>query len=211
MEPMPNAHARVVARLAISLLFASGACARSAGSEAGPDFASKQWREDLGVLATELPKHHANAFHSVTRASFDSAVAAVDSALSRLDADAREVAFRRLVAMIGDGHTGLSTSSDSPQLPLRFSWFGDPIRKPAALELRVTHAAPSYGYLLGGRILRVGDSTAAGAYQALTSIIAGGESVGSRRVVGAYFLRRPTSSTDSACRRPATRSDSRCR
>jgi hypothetical protein len=188
---MPNDHSGARIRLAAALLVASSACGSSSGSAKDVTLDVKQWRDDLRVLASELPTRHANAFHSVTRASFDSAVAALDSALPHLDSDAREVGFRRLVALIGDGHTSLSTSSDARRLPLRFRWFGDPVRAPGALELRLTDAAPPYDHLLGARVLRVGDSSAAGAYQALTAIIADGETVGSRRAASTYFLRRP--------------------
>ena len=40
-----------------------------------PQISSDAWREDLRYLARELPSRHVNAFHSVSRETFDAEVA----------------------------------------------------------------------------------------------------------------------------------------
>lgn len=164
-----------------------------AGSPAPLDSAltAAQWREDLRTVGRELPSRHANAFHRVSRASFDSAVSALDSAIPNLGPDSTVVGLRRVITMIGDGHTNLSLPGNWSRLPVRFTWFGDPVNAPADLELRVTAAAASLVHALGARVIRIGDSTTSGAYNALTSIVAAGESEGSLREASTAYLRVP--------------------
>src|SRR5579862_2040797 len=41
------------------------------------DLTPAQWREDVRALGLELPKHHANAFFSLSRTDFESEIAAL--------------------------------------------------------------------------------------------------------------------------------------
>src|SRR2546422_10853305 len=41
----------------------------------------RRWREDLAVLRVEMPARHANLFHAMTRAQFDSAPRDIDRSL----------------------------------------------------------------------------------------------------------------------------------
>lgn len=187
-------HARAVLRY-VSQVAAAGlliGCAGESGPEPlDPALTATAWREDLHVLARELPERHANAFHSITRTAFDSAVAALDTAIPHLGEDAIVVSLRRIIASVGDGHTNLSFPGNWPLLPLRFSWFGDPVNDPSHLELRITYATPSYERVLGSRVVEVGDHTIPDAFSALSTIIAQGESVGSTRDASEFFLRSP--------------------
>jgi hypothetical protein len=182
---------RITPQIATALLFGAAGCASSGRPAHESALTAAEWRADLHTLERELPRRHANAFHSVSRSPFDSAIAALDAALPHLSRDSAEIGFRRVVALIGDGHTGLSSPTNDPVLPLRFAWFGDPVKDPGHLELRITHAGSSYEQALGAKVVQVGDSTIAGAYAALATIIAGGETEGSRRLASAYFLGRP--------------------
>src|SRR5688500_9520396 len=65
------------------------------------------WRADLRHLARELPSHHVNAFHTVSRETFAAEVARLDADIQRLNGDEVLVGFMRIVALIGDGHTHL--------------------------------------------------------------------------------------------------------
>ena len=67
------------------------------------------WRVDLRYLAAEIPKRHKNAFHTVTRAQFDRAVAELDSAIPTLNNDQIVVGLMRITAMSPDSR--LSTSA----------------------------------------------------------------------------------------------------
>jgi hypothetical protein len=175
----------------LSLIWLLGGCGPTY-STAGLEATSVgEWRQDLGVLARELPQRHANAFHTVSRSEFESAVSALHRELSELAAESRYVRLRQLVAMIGDGHTSLQLPPTYSLLPLRFRWFGDAERAPADLELRVTHTTPEHAEVLGARVLRVGESTLAEAHDMLSTLVAQGESPGSSRVATAALLRRP--------------------
>jgi hypothetical protein len=169
----------------------SSGCDTGSPAPLDPALTAAQWREDLRTVARELPKRHANAFHTVSRSSFDSAVSALDSAIPHLGPDSTVVGLRRVVTMIGDGHTNLSLPGNWSRLPVRFAWFGDPVNAPADLELRITAAAAPLKHALGARVIRIGDSATSGAYAALVSIIAGGESEGSRREASTAYMRVP--------------------
>src|SRR5450759_1360487 len=67
-----------------------------------------QWREDLKSLADRIPRSHRNAFHSISQASFLAAVADIDRRIPSLSDHEVMVAFARLVAMLGDGHSRVS-------------------------------------------------------------------------------------------------------
>jgi hypothetical protein len=126
------------------------------------------WRSDLRFLATELPARHKNAFHRVTREQFDAAVAELDRRIPSLSGPEVAVELRRIVAMVGDGHTALGTGSLFPRLPIHLRWFGD--------ELRVTRAAPSARRALGARVVAIGGVPAPQLFERARAYIPQGES-----------------------------------
>ena len=69
---------------------------------------SEQWREDLHLLARQIPDAHRDMFHAVSRADFDSAVAEIDRRIPTLSDYEIVVELARLVAMLGEGHTRIS-------------------------------------------------------------------------------------------------------
>jgi len=117
---------------------------------ANPQVSSDAWREDLRYLARELPSHHANAFHIVSRETFDAEVARLDAAIPRLNGDEVLVGFMRIVALIGDGHTHLDLPPSSPRYPIELQWFGN--------ELRVIAAQAPYHSAVGARVLAIGST-----------------------------------------------------
>lgn len=175
----------------VGAILSSGCDAAGRSASLAPPLTTAQWREDLRTLAREVPKRHANAFHAVSRFAFDSAVRALDAAIPRLGPDSTVVGLRRVVTMIGDGHTNISLPVSWSRLPVQVAWFGDPVNAPADLELRITAAASTLQHALGARVVRIGDSSTSGAYAALASIIAGGESEGSRRDASTAYMRVP--------------------
>ena len=109
---------------------------------------AEKWREDLRYLAAELPRRHKNAFHSVTREQFESAVADLDKKIPSMQDSDIVMALSRIVAMIGDGHTFLQWGGLYPSVPLRLYWFGK--------ELRVTETVEQYRRALGARVVGIG-------------------------------------------------------
>src|SRR5229473_2911999 len=104
-------HLRVAATLATVMLRATVLGAQTPS----PDVAA--WRADLHLLATELPARHPAPFLKITRAEWDSAVARLDRRLPDLNRDQILVELFRLVAALGDAHTGIEPT---PSLGLRY-------------------------------------------------------------------------------------------
>ena len=112
----------------------------------------RRWREDLAVLRTAMPARHANLFHAMTPAQFDSALGSIDRRLPRLARHQVIVELQKLDALVGDGHSNVSPWRDTAavfhQLPLALYEFEE------GLFVRATTVAQSA--LLGARVVRVG-------------------------------------------------------
>ena len=128
------------------------------------------WREDLQYLAAELPRRHANAFHSVSREQFVRAVAELDARIPQLQNNDIVMGLSRIVAMIGDGHTHLRWGRLYKGVPLQLFWFGN--------QLRVTGASAKYRKVIGTRIVEIGGVSVTEAYARDLSYIPQVESEG---------------------------------
>ena len=111
----------------------------------------RRWREDIAFLRKEMPAHHANLFHEMTRLQFDSALNSIDARLPALARHQVVVELEKLAAMIGDGHSNVSPWRDSViafhTLPIALYWFEEGI---------VVRAADSaHANLLGARIVAI--------------------------------------------------------
>lgn len=111
------------------------------------DLTPAEMGADLDTLVQVLTTQHAGPYHTVSRATFDSAVADVRSRLAGMDAFAMQAAFRQLTALIGDAHTGVSLYPDTPRTPVRLFWFAD--------GLRVVETPATLERLLGARLTAV--------------------------------------------------------
>ena len=112
---------------------------------------AEKWREDLRFMGAEIERVHKDAFHKISKAEFTAAVRKLDECLPGLESDQAVVELMRIVAMIGDGHTGLQWQplTASGVLPVRFYYFDDGIF--------VQRAAPEYSSIVGGKITKIGD------------------------------------------------------
>lgn len=106
-----------------------------------------QWRQDLQVLAAELPKRHANAFFSLPKADFDAEVAALDGRIDGANGDEMFVGLQQIVKSIGDGHTGINAPADRRPFPIEVGHFGS--------EFRITAVGPGLDRALGARIVKI--------------------------------------------------------
>jgi tetratricopeptide (TPR) repeat protein len=76
---------------AIACAFALSFGATSAGPQSSPydrklsDPETTAWREDLAYMAREMARRHKNLYHTVSKASFDSAVAALHDRIPSLE------------------------------------------------------------------------------------------------------------------------------
>ena len=66
------------------------------------------WSADLDFLQRELPKTHPNAFHAVSRETWESEIAVLRERAPSMAPAAVALEIARIVAMIGDGHTRLT-------------------------------------------------------------------------------------------------------
>lgn len=111
----------------------------------------RRWREDLAVLRKEMPAHHANLFHDMTPAQFDSALNSISARLPSLARHQVIVELQKLDAMVSDGHSSVGPWRDSViafhTLPIALYWF------PEGLMVRAADAAHSN--LLGGRVVAI--------------------------------------------------------
>ena len=123
----------------------------------------EQWREDLRYFATNIQKTHRNLFHTMTRQQFESAVKKLDERIPTLADHEIIVELMRLVAAIGDGHTGVRVTQQFKSVyPLRLYYFKD--------GLFVQSAAAEYQEAVGGRVLRIGNADTEQALRAVSEI-----------------------------------------
>lgn len=133
-----------------------------------PPMTAEKWREDLDFLARELPKHHKNAFHTVTKERFAAEVAALREKAQGAGDDAMLVGLMRLTALVGDGHTNVHLPSSLHQLPLSV----------ALVEgvHRVVRGADTATDLVGGRLVRIDDTPIEEAISRIRTILPQAES-----------------------------------
>src|SRR5688572_14713925 len=107
----------------------------------------EKWKEDLRFMAAEIEKTHKNAFHRVSRNQFYREVNALEQRIPSLEDHQVVVEFIRIVAMVGDGHTGLRWGAHlaaSGVLPVRFYQFDDGVF--------IQNALPEQRDLLGAKL-----------------------------------------------------------
>jgi tetratricopeptide (TPR) repeat protein len=117
----------------------------------------QRYQTDLDVLAAELPKRHANLFHTTSKADFEREVAVLRARLPELDDAEALVGLARISTLARDGHTALFLlpfpgGPGVPgirQLPIQFHAFDD--------GLRVIAADRAHADLLGATLTGVGD------------------------------------------------------
>lgn len=131
-------------------------------AQAGTDLTKEQWHEDLAFLARELPKRHANAFHSISREQFEAAVAEFDRKLDQLNPDEIYVGMDHIANLIGDGHTYVRIPPDNANFPIDIHRFGD--------DYRVVATTSAYENILGARVLKIADLPIARAHDLLLSL-----------------------------------------
>lgn len=148
----------------------------------GEDARLARWRTDLRVLAQELSRHHANAFHTTSRLEFQRTVQEINANIPQLTDDQIIVEFMRLAAKVGDGHTGVNSWLERfHRYPIRLTWFGN--------ELRVTETLPEAKAALGLRLIRIDDTPIDEAY-ARVSQLASHETEAGTRNDSEYLLPR---------------------
>ena len=108
-----------------------------------------QWRENLAVLAKELPARHVNLFFQLPRVEWEKRVASLDGAIANLSDYQIRIEMTKLVAAVGDSHTRINgvLGDDGRYLYLGCREFGD--------GLYVIDTIVPYGEAMGARIVSV--------------------------------------------------------
>ena len=110
------------------------------------------WREDLQVLAREMPQIHPDLFYRMSRASWDSAVASLDQRLPAMRKNQAMVEMMKLVALPRDGHTSINPMFDRAlgvrYYPIQLRSFEDGVY--------VVAAEKAYARYVGARVTGIG-------------------------------------------------------
>lgn len=111
----------------------------------------EHWQADLRYFAEELPKRHKNAFHTMTRKQFESAVKLLNADIPNLTNEQTFVGFLKLIAMVGDGHTSINEQNLTAAgvYPLRYETYSDGIY--------IQFAAAEYAEIVGGKVVKIGN------------------------------------------------------
>lgn len=117
---------------------------------------AKKWQEDLRFLAAEMPKKHANLFHTMKQEDFMRSVSELDKKIPKLARHEIIIEMARIVAMVGDGHTILPLLGHHGQENKVGFW-----QFPIALYLFkeglfVKSASANYKEIVGGKIIKIG-------------------------------------------------------
>lgn len=131
-----------------------------------PSMTSEKWRDDLKFMAAEIEKTHKNAFHRVSRDQFYKEVNALEQKIPSLEDHQVIVEFIRIVALVGDGHTGLRWGAHlgtGGVLSVRFYQFDDGIF--------VQNTLPEQKELLGAKLVAVNGIPVGRAIEKLTPYI----------------------------------------
>ncbi|MBS7700427.1 MULTISPECIES: hypothetical protein [unclassified Chelatococcus] len=131
------------------------------------DIATDQWLGDLDALVRILKSEHGAPFRRVSTDQFDREVARTRSAIPRLSGIEVALEFRRLGALIGDGHTSVDLPNGLPRFPLEFYVFDDGVR--------VVSTAPEFSQLMGAKLTAINDVPVSGVIARLRAFVAAGE------------------------------------
>lgn len=137
-----------------------------------PQLTAEDWRADLHVLATEVPKQHPMLFDGLTptkltSGQWDSAVSALDARIPYMSRAQIAVGLQRLVALVGAGHTSINPYFDPMlgyhALPIEFYAFRDGIF--------VRKADSTHADLVGAQVRRIGKLATSDAIAAVASVL----------------------------------------
>ena len=131
------------------------------------DLTAEDWRMDLRDLVKDLKRRHVDLFHSVSKDSFEQAVAELDRRIPSLNRPQILVGLAQLVALIGDGHTSFSPGDQRGMefhyYPYRLYSFSDGIYVIAAPE--------QYAEVLGKRLVQIDNTSIEDAFSAVSTTI----------------------------------------
>ena len=169
----------IIAALALCLAPLVSAQSRSLTAE--------QWREDLRVLAAGLQSRHRNPYHKTSREELEAAVKRLHDRIPSLSDREIKLELVRIVALVGDGHTGVRRYPFGPMFGFRFY--------PVALHhfadgIFVRAAAPAHAEAVGGRVVSIDGTPVEEAIRAVAPLVARDNDM-SLRLYGPLLLSVP--------------------
>jgi formylglycine-generating enzyme required for sulfatase activity len=111
------------------------------------------WYAEISTIFNRLESAHPDLYRKTTREELATARSTIEDSLDIWSDERIIVEISRLLALIGDGHTGIErTSLDERfrRLPIELRYFGP--------DLVVTAAAPGYEQAIGTKLVSIGDS-----------------------------------------------------
>jgi tetratricopeptide (TPR) repeat protein len=142
------------------------------------------WRYDLTFLETEIKRMHYRPFRKISQTQFESEFQRLRSETPDLTDNQIDVRIMRLMATIGDGHTGVFPDFIS-------AWNGVPIQFNTFQEgMFITMADPKYADLVGTKVLRIGEQTPEQLIKAVGPLVSKDSEQGVTRSFG-DFIRYP--------------------
>ena len=147
------------------------------------DLTAAEWNEDLDELVRIITKEHVAPFHYVREEAFRRETERVRRLVPELSGPEVAVEFRRLAAMIGDGHTGARLFTNRPRYPVSLAWLED--------GLRIVETTAANRDLLGATVLAVDGVPAKDALEAMRPFTPADENEGVFRDHAPILLARP--------------------
>ena len=129
------------------------------------EFSPEEWAEDVRFLAKTIAESHKNPYHTTSKEELDGAIGALESRVAELEGHQIVLEMARIVALIGDGHSGL-WPWDSGMLrcyPLSVRIFADGLFVVAAVE--------GLEHLVQARVLRIGSGEVDGVIRGVAAYV----------------------------------------
>jgi hypothetical protein len=139
------------------------------------------WRYDLTLLETEIKRMHYRPFRKISQAQYETEFQRLRRDVPDLTDNQIAARIMRLMAMIGDGHTGLFPDLIS-------AWNGVPMQFELFQEgLFIKTADPKYAELVGTQVLRVGENTPEQLLKAIGPVVSKDSEQAVMRAFGDYI------------------------
>ncbi len=166
---------------AIMILFIMNSC------YAQPSLSKKEWIEDLSVLENAVYTKHIDPFWKNSKTKYEELFASVRNKINTTDEallkpEVVMTGFAQILALTGDGHSGVSTKSRGDLFGLfsyNVSWFPE--------GLFITRADENNKNVLGGRILKIDDTPIDEAKKLVNTVSTSYHEQGFKRFSPRYF------------------------
>ncbi len=149
--------------VACTLMLAAGCCGDRDGRQ---HMVPGLWQSDITDLFSHLPRNHPDLYRNATKEELENARTVLVDSLGDWKNERILVELSRLLAMIGDGHTGIDRTwldGRFRRLPVELRYFGS--------ELRVIAAAPGYETAAGTKLTSIGGRPIAEAVTAVRPLV----------------------------------------